>query len=88
MSNIKTPLKLLVTIGTTFFENEHPCVVTRVTDLDFDTLDKETRAVTVRNLRAWESERFLNSISAVAHLLKLENRTKENRKEYDERLQR
>ena len=84
--NNKIPIKLLVGIGTAFFENEHPCTVTRVTDIEFDTLDKETGRIKVRNLRAWESERFLNSISAVSGLLKLENKTKKYREDYEQQV--
>jgi len=68
---MRIPLKLLVTIGTSFIENNNPCKVTRVTDTTFDTLDTSTGNVKVRSLRAWETEKFLNSISGCTGLLKI-----------------
>jgi hypothetical protein len=68
---LKLSIKSLVCIGTEFIENEHLCIVTRVTDIDFDTLDTVTRTVSIRNLRQWENEKFINSISACTGLLKI-----------------
>lgn len=70
---MRTDLKSSVCVGTQFTENNNPCVVTRVTDINFDTLDKTTRQVKVRNLRSWENEKFLNSISGCTGLLKVRN---------------
>ena len=72
----RVPLKLVVGIGTRFNEQDkdghyNPCIVTRVTDLDFDTLDTVTGLIQVRNLRIWESERFRNRINGLTDLLKL-----------------
>jgi hypothetical protein len=68
---VRLSIKSLVTIGVRFIENGNMCKVTRVTDVDFDTLDTVSGNVTVRNLKAWESERFVNSISGVTGLLKI-----------------
>jgi hypothetical protein len=68
---MRLPIKSLVCIGTEFIENNNPCVVTRVTDLHFDTLDKVNRTVKVRSLKSWENEKFMNSISACTGLLKI-----------------
>jgi hypothetical protein len=67
---MRTPLKLLVTVGTEFFEDEAPSRVTRVTDLMFDTLNTVDGTVKVRSLRAWETLNFLNRISGVTGLLR------------------
>jgi hypothetical protein len=80
-------IKLLVGIGTAFIENEHECTVTRVTDLDFDTLDKITGNVKIRSLQAWESERFLNSISGCTGLLKMPDESKKAREWLDKQEQ-
>ena len=68
---MRVPIKSLVAIGTEFIEDEHLCTVTRVTDLDFDTLDKVTGTVIIRSLGAWSTEKFLNSISGCTGLLKI-----------------
>jgi hypothetical protein len=72
---MRVPLKLLIGPNTRFIENEHECKVTRVTDLDFDTLDTVTREVKVRSLRFWETTKFVNSISGVTGLLSLREQT-------------
>lgn len=70
-SGIRIPIKKLVTIGTEFYENQSPCIVTRVTDLVFDTLDKETGRVKVRGLGEWDYPAFTNKLSGVRGLLRI-----------------
>jgi hypothetical protein len=79
---MRTPIKLLVAIGTEFVEEENLCRVTRVTDVDFDTLDTVTGIVQVRSLRAWETG-FLNNVSGLTGLLKFREDTKKARVEHD-----
>lgn len=67
----RIPLKTAIRIGTEFKESGRDCVVTRVTDLDFDTLDKDSGSVTVRSLAAWDSPSFTNRLSGVRNLLRL-----------------
>lgn len=80
---MRLPIKLLVAIGTEFIENENLQRVTRVTDLDFDSLDTVTGQVKVRSLRAWETEKFRNKISGVTGLLKIRQDSKKARAEYE-----
>lgn len=70
-TNTRIPIKLLVGIGTEFQERGRDCVVTRVTDLDFDTLDKESGTVVVRSLGVWEWSEFTNRLSGVRKLLRM-----------------
>lgn len=73
---MRIPIKSLVTPGVEFIENEHLCRLTRVTDLDFDTLDTKTGTVVIRSLHEWETPRFMNSISGVTGLLKIHENAK------------
>lgn len=68
---IRHSIKSLVGIGTSFIENGVEQVVTRVTDLHFDTIDKDNQEVKVRSLRLWDSAKFTNSISGVTGLLRV-----------------
>jgi hypothetical protein len=74
-SKLRIPIKSLVHVGTAFIEDEHMCRVTRVTDMDFDTLDTVTGDVVIRSLHEWETPRFINSISGVTGLLHMRERT-------------
>lgn len=69
-TGIRIPIKKLITIGTTFLEGGRSCVVTRVTDWQFDTYDKETGDVVTRDLGLWEFSWFTNQVSAVRGLLR------------------
>lgn len=69
--NARIPLKARIGVGTEFQERGRDCVVTRVTDLDFDTLDKESGMVAVRNLVVWENVEFTNRLSGIRNLLRV-----------------
>jgi hypothetical protein len=71
LAKMRVSLKTLICIGTGFMESGNLCRVTRVTDTMFDTLDTVTGKVKVRNLRAWETGQFVNSISGVTGLLRI-----------------
>jgi hypothetical protein len=68
---MRLSLKSAVCVGTEFIEKQHPCIITRVTDIDFDTLDTIERTIKVRSLAVWEREKFVNSISGCTGLLKI-----------------
>lgn len=71
---MRIPIKQLVKVGTTFEENGEPCVLTRVTDIMFDTLNQATGNVTVRNLEAWDYPKFINQLSGIRNLLSIPSR--------------
>jgi len=55
--------KQRMTVGASFVENEEKQNVTRVTDLDFDTVAERTGIVKTRNLGLFDSDKFMNQIS-------------------------
>lgn len=55
--------KQRMTVGASFFENEEKQNVTRVTDVDFDTVGEFSQTLKVRNLGLFDSDKFMNSIS-------------------------